>query len=482
LRGLLAGGIDLIMVETVFDTLNAKAAIYAIESEFQRSGVRLPVMVSGTITDASGRTLSGQTPEAFWISIAHAQPLIAGLNCALGAEQLRPHVESIARAASCYVSVHPNAGLPNEFGGYDQSPAHMARLIGEFAASGFVNLVGGCCGTTPEHIEAIAAAVADARPRALPNLPRKLRLSGLEPLEVDESSLFVNVGERTNVTGSARFKKLIREGALETALDVARDQVDNGAQIIDVNMDEGMLDGAALMTRFLNLVATEPDIARVPVMVDSEQVGRHRSRTSLHSRQTRRQFDQPERRRNGVHRESASLPVVRCRGGGDGLRRTRAGGHACTQGRHLQTLLRHLGTAGRVPAEDIIFDPNIFAIATGIEEHNNYAMDFIQGLRLDQATSAVRAQFGWRQQRVVLVQRQRHRSRSNQRGVPVPRDSRGTFDGHRQRGSARHLRRDSAGVARSRRRRRAESSARRHRPTAGDLRRIRGAHRQGGSR
>ncbi|HTK97200.1 MAG TPA: methionine synthase [Pseudomonadales bacterium] len=378
LRGLLAGGIDLIMVETVFDTLNAKAAIYAIESEFQRSGVRLPVMVSGTITDASGRTLSGQTPEAFWISIAHAQPLIAGLNCALGAEQLRPHVESIAHAASCYVSVHPNAGLPNEFGGYDQSPAHMARLIGEFAASGFVNLVGGCCGTTPEHIEAIAAAVADARPRALPNLPRKLRLSGLEPLEVDESSLFVNVGERTNVTGSARFKKLIREGALETALDVARDQVDNGAQIIDVNMDEGMLDGAALMTRFLNLVATEPDIARVPVMVDSSKwdvieaglrcIQGKPVVNSISLKEGETEFIEKARRCR-LYGAAVVVMAFDEHGQADTLARKV---DICK--RSYDILVQQVG----FPAEDIIFDPNIFAIATGIEEHNNYAMDFIQ--------------------------------------------------------------------------------------------------------
>ncbi len=378
MRGLMAGGIDLVMVETVFDTLNAKAAIYAIESEFERTGVRLPVMVSGTITDASGRTLSGQTPEAFWISIAHAQPLIAGLNCALGAEQLRPHVESLAHSASCYVSVHPNAGLPNEFGGYDQSPAHMAQLIGEFAASGLVNLVGGCCGTTPEHIEAIGAAVAKLRPRALPNLPRKLRLSGLEPLEVDESSLFVNVGERTNVTGSARFKKLIREGALETALDVARDQVDNGAQIIDVNMDEGMLDGAALMTRFLNLVATEPDIARVPVMVDSSKwdvieaglrcIQGKPVVNSISLKEGEAEFIEKARRCR-LYGAAVVVMAFDEKGQADTLKRKV---DICK--RSYDILVHQVG----FPPEDIIFDPNIFAIATGIEEHNNYAMDFIE--------------------------------------------------------------------------------------------------------
>ena len=378
IRGLMAGGIDLIMVETVFDTLNAKAAIYAIETEFVRCGTRLPVMISGTITDASGRTLSGQTPEAFWISIAHAQPLIAGLNCALGAEQLRPHVESLAHSASCYVSVHPNAGLPNEFGGYDQSPEHMARLIGEFATAGLVNLVGGCCGTTPDHIAAIAAAVANVPPRALPNLKRKLRLAGLEPLEIDESSLFVNVGERTNVTGSARFKRLIRDGALEAALDVAREQVDSGAQIIDINMDEGMLDGAALMTRFLNLVATEPDIARVPMMVDS-------SKWDVIEAGLRCIQGKPIV--NSISLKEGDAAFI------DKARRCRLYGAAVVvmafdEKGQADTLQRKIDICKRsydilvdqvgFPPEDIIFDPNIFAIATGIDEHNNYAVDFIE--------------------------------------------------------------------------------------------------------
>ncbi len=378
LQGLLAGGVDLIMIETVFDTLNAKAAIFAIESEFARVGNRIPVMVSGTITDASGRTLSGQTPEAFWLSIAHARPLIAGLNCALGAEQLRPHVESIAQAASCYVSVHPNAGLPNEFGGYDQTPEYMAKLIGEFATAGLVNLVGGCCGTTPEHIVAISAAVAGVKPRALPKQDKKLRLAGLEPLAVDDSSLFVNVGERTNVTGSARFKKLIREGALETALDVARDQVDNGAQIIDVNMDEGMLDGVALMTQFLNLVATEPDIARVPIMVDSSKwdvieaglrcIQGKPVVNSISLKEGEAEFiDKAQRCR----RYGAAVVVMAFdeNGQADTLQRKT---DICK--RSYDILVDVVG----FPPEDIIFDPNIFAIATGLEEHNNYGVDFIE--------------------------------------------------------------------------------------------------------
>ena len=378
LRGLLDGGVDFVMVETVFDTLNAKAAIFAIESEFERRRIRLPVMVSGTITDASGRTLSGQTTEAFWISISHAQPLIAGLNCALGAEQLRPHVEAMAHAADCFVSVHPNAGLPNEFGGYDQTPAHMAKLIGEFAASGMVNLVGGCCGTTPDHIAAIAAAVERCAPRRIPDLGKKLRLAGLEPLVVDDQSLFVNVGERTNVTGSARFKRLVREGALETALDVARDQVDNGAQVIDVNMDEGMLDGIALMSRFLNLVASEPDIARVPIMVDSSKwdvieaglrcIQGKPVVNSISLKEGEAEFVEKAKR---CRRYGAAVVVMAFdeRGQADSLARKT---EICK--RSYDILVREVG----YPPEDIIFDPNIFAIATGIEEHNRYALDFIE--------------------------------------------------------------------------------------------------------
>jgi 5-methyltetrahydrofolate--homocysteine methyltransferase len=381
IRGLLAGGVDLFMIETVFDTLNAKAAIFALETEFAAQHIRVPVMISGTITDASGRTLSGQTPEAFWISIAHAEPLIVGLNCALGAEQLRPHVESLARAASCFVSVHPNAGLPNEFGGYDQSPELMARLIGEFATQGMVNLVGGCCGTTPDHIAAIAAAVDGVAPRSLPQQDVKLRLAGLEPLIVDDDSLFVNIGERTNVTGSARFKRLIRDGALELALDVAREQVDSGAQVIDVNMDEGMLDGADYMTRFLNLIATEPDIARVPIMVDSSKWGVIEAGlrciqgkpvvNSLSLKEGEAEFVDKARR---CRRYGAAIVVMAFdeNGQADSFKRKI---DICK--RSYEILVDQVG----FPPQDIIFDPNIFAIATGIDEHNNYAVDFIEACR-----------------------------------------------------------------------------------------------------
>ena len=269
--GLLDGGIDLVLVETAFDTLNAKAALFAIESVFEARALRLPVIVSGTITDASGRTLSGQTAEAFYNSVRHARPLAIGFNCALGAKELRPYVEELARCAETRVSCHPNAGLPNAFGEYDDTPESMAREIGEWARSGWLNLAGGCCGTTPEHIRAMSEALAGVAPRPRPKRPAALRLAGLEPLNIDDGSLFVNVGERTNVTGSKAFARLILAGDYPGALAVARQQVENGAQVIDVNMDEAMLDSENAMTTFLSLVASEPDIARVPVMIDSSR-------------------------------------------------------------------------------------------------------------------------------------------------------------------------------------------------------------------
>src|ERR1700693_2491735 len=270
-RGLLGGGADILLIETVFDTLNAKAALYAIAELFDERGASVPIMISGTITDLSGRMLSGQTPEAFWISVRHAAPFSIGLNCALGAKEMRAHIADLARVADTLVCAYPNAGLPNEFGLYDESPEYMAELLGEFASAGLVNIVGGCCGTTPAHIRAIAQAVDGKAPRAIPAPPRHLRLSGLEAFTLTPEIPFVNVGERTNVTGSAKFRKLVTAGDYAGALSVARDQVDNGAQVIDVNMDEGLLDSEAAMTTFLNLVASEPDISRVPVMVDSSK-------------------------------------------------------------------------------------------------------------------------------------------------------------------------------------------------------------------
>src|SRR3990167_3423566 len=270
-RGLLDGGADILMVETIFDTLNAKAALFAIERHFEQQGVRVPIMISGTITDASGRTLSGQTTEAFYNSLAHVKPLSIGLNCALGAELMRPYVEEMSCVAGCYVSAHPNAGLPNPLSetGYDETPETTARLVKEFATSGFLNIAGGCCGTSPAHIRAIAEALKDVPPRRIPDIEKKLRLSGLEPFNVGDDSLFVNVGERANVTGSAKFKRLILEGNYDEALEVARQQVETGAQVIDINMDEAMLYGEAAMAKFLNLIASEPDISRVPLMIDS---------------------------------------------------------------------------------------------------------------------------------------------------------------------------------------------------------------------
>ncbi|HWG05218.1 MAG TPA: homocysteine S-methyltransferase family protein, partial [Beijerinckiaceae bacterium] len=270
-RGLLDGGADALLIETIFDTLNAKAAIFAIAEELEARGVDVPLMISGTITDRSGRFLSGQTPEAFWNSIAHSAPVSVGLNCALGAKEMRAHIAELGRVADTLICAYPNAGRPNEFGGYDESPEAMAALLGEFAASGLVNIVGGCCGTTPDHVRAIARAVAGKTPRAIPAIAPRLRLSGLEPFTLTPEIPFVNIGERTNVTGSARFRKLVTAGDFQAALAVARDQVENGAQIIDVNMDEGLLDSEKAMTTFLNLVAAEPDIARVPVMIDSSK-------------------------------------------------------------------------------------------------------------------------------------------------------------------------------------------------------------------
>jgi 5-methyltetrahydrofolate--homocysteine methyltransferase len=268
---LIEGGVDFLMVETIFDTLNAKAAIFAIKRSFEATGIELPVMISGTITDASGRTLSGQTTEAFWNSIRHADPFMVGLNCALGAEDLRPYVAELSRVANVRVSAHPNAGLPNEFGEYDETPEHMASIVGEFASSGLVNLVGGCCGTTPDHIRALRAVIDGQKPRVIPELEVRCRLSGLEPVNIGPDDLFVNVGERSNVTGSAVFRKLIEADNYSDAVQVARQQVENGAQIVDVNMDEGMLDSEQAMVTYLNLIASEPDVARVPVMIDSSK-------------------------------------------------------------------------------------------------------------------------------------------------------------------------------------------------------------------
>ena len=380
-EALVQGGVDLILVETVFDTLNAKAAVFAVKQYFDELGYELPLMISGTITDASGRTLSGQTTEAFYNSLAHAQPFSIGLNCALGAAELRPYVQELARVADCWVSAHPNAGLPNEFGEYDQSPEEMVAVVEEFAASGLVNIIGGCCGTTPEHIRAIAEAVAKHPRRELPEIEPACRLSGLEPFNIAKDSLFVNVGERCNVTGSARFKRLIMEEDYTTALEVALQQVEGGAQVIDINMDEAMLDSEKAMVRFLNLIAGEPDIARVPVMVDSSkwtviEAGLKcvQGKPIVNSISLKEGEDEFIERARLCHRYGAAVVVMAFDedGQADTAERKK---QICE--RSYRILVDQVGFA----PQDIIFDPNIFAVATGIEEHNNYAVDFIQATR-----------------------------------------------------------------------------------------------------
>jgi len=380
-NALIEGGADIIMIETAFDTLNAKAAIFAVSECFEAQGLTLPIMISGTITDASGRTLSGQTVAAFCNSVAHAQPLSIGFNCALGAEQLRPHIEETSALVNCYVATHPNAGLPNEFGEYDQSPSEMAAIIADFAERGFVNVVGGCCGTTPDHIEAICKAVEGVTPRAIPELKPACRLAGLEAFNIDSASLFVNVGERTNVTGSAKFARLIIDENYDEALEVALQQVESGAQIIDINMDEGMLDSEMAMEKFLKLVASEPDISRVPIMIDSSkweiiETGLKcvQGKSIVNSISLKEGEEDFLAKAKLCLKYGAAVIVMAFdeKGQADSLEKKNA---ICK--RSYDLLTQTLG----FPAEDIIFDPNIFAVATGIEEHNNYAVDFIESCR-----------------------------------------------------------------------------------------------------
>ncbi|HEX9755830.1 MAG TPA: methionine synthase, partial [Gemmatimonadales bacterium] len=380
-RALIEGGADLLLVETVFDTLNAKAALFAIADVAEETGVRLPVMISGTITDRSGRTLSGQTPEAFWYSVMHAEPLSIGFNCALGAAALAPFVQDLARVAPVPVSVHPNAGLPNEFGGYDETPEITAGVISDLARRGLVNIVGGCCGTTPAHIRAIVEAVRDVPPRNPPEVPSRLRLAGLEPLVVGPQTNFVNVGERTNVTGSRRFARLVREGQYAEALEVARQQVESGAQILDVNMDEGLLDSEQAMHTFQNLLAAEPDISRVPVMVDSSkwsviEAGLRclQGKGVVNSLSLKEGEEEFLRHARLVRRYGAAVVVMAFdeRGQADTAERKVAIGE-----RAYRLLTERVG----FPPEDIVLDPNIFAIGTGIEEHANYAVEYIEAVR-----------------------------------------------------------------------------------------------------
>jgi 5-methyltetrahydrofolate--homocysteine methyltransferase len=376
-RGLLDGGANILLIETVFDTLNCKAAIFAVRQELEKRGDDTPIMISGTITDASGRTLSGQTAEAFWISVAHAKPISIGLNCALGATQLRPYVEALSRVADCHVSAHPNAGLPNAFGEYDESPGEMAKVLAEFADSGLLNIIGGCCGTTPAHITAIAKAVESASPRLIPSFKPTLALSGLEPFVKTDNIRFVNVGERTNVTGSRRFARLIKEEEFDTALEVAQQQVEAGANIIDINMDEGMIDSAAAMEKYLNLAMSEPDIARVPIMIDS-------SKWSVIEKGLRcvqgKCVVNSISLKEGEEAFLAHAKLCQAYGAAVVVMAFDEQGQADTFERKAEICKRSydlLVGNGFNPA-DIIFDPNIFAVATGIEAHNNYAVDFIQ--------------------------------------------------------------------------------------------------------
>ncbi|MBL6853648.1 MAG: methionine synthase, partial [Alphaproteobacteria bacterium] len=375
--GLLRGGADVLMIETVFDTLNAKAAIFAIEEAFDDAGLRVPVWISGTITDLSGRTLTGQTAEAFWHSVRHAKPFAIGLNCALGARELRPYVAELASACDTLVSAHPNAGLPNEFGGYDETPEMMADTVGEFAESGLVNIVGGCCGTRPEHIKALGERVKGIKPRAIPEKPKLMRLSGLEPFTLTPDLNFVNVGERTNITGSARFRKLIAANDYEKALDVARDQVANGAQIVDVNMDEGLIDSEAAMRRYLNMAAGEPDIARVPLMIDSSKwtvieagLKTCQGKPIVNSISLKEGEELFIKYAKLVQRYGAAVVVMAFDEQGQADTKQRKV-DICK--RAYRILVDQVG----FPAEDIVFDPNIFAVATGIEEHNDYGHAFI---------------------------------------------------------------------------------------------------------
>ncbi len=379
-KALCEGGVDIIIIETIFDTLNSKAAIYATQQYFLDSGTDLPIMISGTITDASGRTLSGQTAEAFWLSVSHAKPLSVGLNCALGADALRPYIEELSKKSNVLISAYPNAGLPNEFGEYDQTPDEMAEIVKSFAEDGFVNFIGGCCGSSPAHIKAIADAVAPFSPHQIPEINPALKLSGLEAFTFDENSLFINVGERTNVTGSAKFLRLIKEEQFEEALDVARQQVENGAQIIDINMDEGMLESKEAMNKFLKLIASEPDISRVPIMVDSskwdvieEGLRCMQGKAVVNSISLKEGEEEFIEKAKSCMRYGAAAVVMAFD----------EDGQADTFERKTEICKRSYDVLTRIgfPPQDIIFDPNIFAVATGIEEHSNYAVDFIEATR-----------------------------------------------------------------------------------------------------
>ncbi|GHC63821.1 methionine synthase [Limoniibacter endophyticus] len=381
IRGLMDGGADIILIETIFDTLNAKAAIFACREMFAATGVELPIMISGTITDLSGRTLSGQTPSAFWYSVAHAKPFTVGLNCALGAAAMRDHLAEISGVAGTFVCAYPNAGLPNEFGQYDETPRMMAEQVKEFARDGLINIVGGCCGSTPEHIEALAKVVSQYKPREVPKFKPRLRLAGLEPFVLTDDIPFVNVGERTNVTGSAKFRKLVTANDYAAALDVARDQVENGAQVIDINMDEGLIDSKQAMVEYLNLIAAEPDIARVPIMIDSSKWEVIEAGLKcVQGKAIVNSISLKEGEDAFIHQAE----LVRDYGAAVVVMAFDEAGQADTEDRKVEICTRAyeiLTERVGIPPQDIIFDPNIFAVATGIEEHNNYGVDFIQATK-----------------------------------------------------------------------------------------------------
>ncbi len=377
-HGLIDGGVDIILIETVFDTLNAKAAIFAVENVFEQIGYKLPVMISGTITDASGRTLSGQTVAAFWNSLKHVEPISFGFNCALGATELRQYIDELSNIADTHISAHPNAGLPNEFGEYDETPEAMAKELADWAKCGYLNIIGGCCGTSPAHIKAIVEAVQNHPPRIVPEIPKQCRLSGLEPMSIGPDSLFVNIGERNNVTGSAAFKRLVIAGDFEAALDIAKQQVENGAQIIDINMDEGMLDSKAAMVRFLMLIASEPDIAKVPIMLDSSKW--EILEAGLKCIQGKGVVNSISLK-EGEQAFIDHAKLVRRYGAAVIVMAFDEAGQADTKIRKIEICQRAykiLTEQVGFPPEDIIFDPNIFAVATGIDEHNNYGLDFIE--------------------------------------------------------------------------------------------------------
>ena len=381
IQALVEGGVDLLLPETSFDTLVLKACLFAIDEFFEETGTRLPVMISGTIFD-NHRTLSAQPVEAFYYSVSHFDALSVGLNCAVGVEQMRDSLESLAAICRTRISCYPNAGMPDGFGGFLGDKDHTAQVLGEFARNGWLNIVGGCCGTTPEWISAIAKAVEGVPPRQVPDLPHWSNYSGMEPLVIRPETNFIMIGERTNITGSKKFARLIKSGDYETALAVAREQVENGANIIDVNMDEGLIDGEKAMTRFLNLVSADPAIARVPIMIDSSKFECHRGRAEVRAGQVDRQLDQPEGGRGEVPRAGPAGPALRRGGGRDGLRRERPGASPGMRKvaickRAYKLLTEEVG----FPPEDIIFDVNILTVGTGIEEHNNYAVEFIEAVR-----------------------------------------------------------------------------------------------------